>query len=152
MDKLNYCSRSNIWYNRHVNILKHINLLSQLCKRPSPAPHELWSWFFSFSFSISCLNDVFLSNYRVSQVSCNIKNRHISASKSSNQFLKKDLKRSWSALFACKISWQSEHLSRDHISLKYTSDFWPCLFLVFYFLLYLEVAVFNCFTFFNQLS
>ena len=37
--------------------------------------------------------------YRVSQVSCNIKNRHISASKSSNQFLKKDLWRSRSALF-----------------------------------------------------
>ena len=37
--------------------------------------------------------------YRVSQVSCNIKNRLISASTSSNQFLKKDLWRSVSALF-----------------------------------------------------
>ena len=37
--------------------------------------------------------------YRVSQVSCNIKNQHISAFKSSNQFLKKDLERSRSALF-----------------------------------------------------
>ena len=42
--------------------------------------------------------------YRVFQVSCNIKNQHISASKSSNQILKKVLKRSWSAIFACRIS------------------------------------------------
>ena len=37
--------------------------------------------------------------YRVSQVSCNIKNRHISAFKSSKQFLKIDLWRSKFALF-----------------------------------------------------
>ena len=90
--------------------------------------------------------------YRVSQVSCNIKNRHISACRSSNQFLKKNLKRSWSALLACKISWHLDYLFGDHISLKFTSNFWPCLFLFLHFLLYLEVAVFNNLAFFNQSS
>ena len=35
--------------------------------------------------------ETWIWSYRVSQVSCNIKKRHISTSKSSNQFLKKDL-------------------------------------------------------------
>ena len=60
--------------------------------------HESYKWkefeirldFLYISNDVTCAS-VFSPGrlYRVSQVSCNIKNRHNSASKSSNQFLKK---------------------------------------------------------------
>ena len=42
------------------------------------------------------LGNIAFAVYRVFQVSFNIKNQHNSASRNSNQFLKKDLKKSWS--------------------------------------------------------
>ena len=45
-----------------------------------------------------------LSSYRVFHAFWGILKRHISASSNLFKLLKKDLKRSWSAVFACKIS------------------------------------------------
>ena len=81
---------------------KRQNQLSRLfCSLPSV---HSFSQFFFFNPTFLTLLSCFPS-YRVLQVSCNIKNRHIFASRNLNQFLKKILKRSWSAVLACKISW-----------------------------------------------
>ena len=60
-------------------------------------------WKFISSYSLKTSWKWLFFKYRVSHVSCNIKNQHISASKSSNQFLKKNLKRSWSAVFGQRL-------------------------------------------------
>ena len=117
----------------------------RIFRSPLPLSRSVCQFLVSLTARSVIRRFIHSSVYRVSQVSCN---RHISVSRNSNWFLKKDLWRSRSALFVVPNLNFEYWIVADQENIKWVVTLSGKL---SFSLLILEVSAFSCLPFFDKL-